>query len=141
MSSRAGLDELEKRETSCPCPIRTPYCPGRNIAINVNYFTRALNIMIKTPARGFLKTSACRLIHTLLPDLINDSPWRRTCNFDGLLFKRTETTEFSSYLFSPDYLFCVMFAQIVFKDCYQEGNDTVSVFLYPALNFASADTQ
>jgi len=24
-----------------------------------------------------------------------------------------------------------MFAQIVFKDCYQEGNDTVSVFFIP----------
>jgi len=33
---------------------------------------------------------------------------------------------------SPDYLFCVMFAQTVFKDCYQEGNDTVSVFFIPS---------
>jgi hypothetical protein len=114
VSCTTGLDELEKRETSCPCPIRTRDCPGRNLAININYFSRALNVLIKTPARDFLKTSACCLTPSLLSDLITDSPRRRTCNFDRLLFKRTQTTVFSPYLFHR-----TIFLRHVCADCIQ----------------------
>lgn len=141
MSSRVGLDELEKRETSCPCPIRTPSCPGRNTAITVNYFTCALNILIKTPARDFLKTSACCLIPTLLPDLIIDSPRRRICNFDGLLFKRTETTVFSSYLFHRTIFSASCLRRLYSRTATKKATTQYRCFLYPALNFASADTQ
>lgn len=140
MSPTAGPVELENSETSSPCPIRALHCPGRNLAAKVNYFTRALNAFIKTLVTDFLTSASYSSILSLLLGLIIDSPWRRPCNCDALLLKRTKTTHFPLSL-SPDYLFCVMFAQIEFKDCYEEGNDTVSLFLYPTMNFGSADTQ
>jgi hypothetical protein len=97
---RASLDELEKRETSCPCPIGTPDCPGRNLATGVNYLTRALNVFIKTPVRDFLATRAGSLIPSLLSDLIIESPWRRPRNCDELLFTRIATTVFPLICFT-----------------------------------------
>jgi len=141
VSSTAGLDELEKRGTSCPCAIRTPDCPGRNPAINVNYFTRALNVLIKTPARVFLKTSARCLIPSLLSDLMTVSPRRRTCNFVGLLFKRTKTTVFSPYLFRRTIFSASCLRRLYSRTATKKAMTQYRCFLYPALNFASADTQ
>lgn len=140
MTSTAGLDVLEKRENSCPCPIRTPDCPGRNLAINVNYFTRALNVLIKTPARDFLKTSACCYC-SFVSDLIIDSSRRSTCNFEGILFKRTETTVFSPYLFHRTIFSASCLRRLYSRTATKKAMTQYRCFLYPALNFASADTQ
>jgi hypothetical protein len=109
--------------------------------INVNYFTPASNVLTKTPARDFLKTSACCLIPSLLSDLIIDSPRRHTCNFDGILFKRTETTVFPPYLFHRTIFSASCLRSLYSRTATKKAMTQYRCFLYPALNFASADTQ
>lgn len=140
-SSTAGLDELEKRETSCPRPIRTPDCPGRNLAINVNYFARALNVLIKAPARDFLKTSAC--CYCSFVSVRSDNWFTQPTH---LQFRRNSVQTYRnnsvfSLSVSPDYLSASCLRRLYSRTATKKAMTQYRCFLSPALNFASADTQ
>lgn len=127
VSSTAGLDELEKGEPLAPARW-TPDSRGRNLGINVN--SLVLKRTDQDPRKIFPEDK-CLLFNSFFT--VRSDNWFKQATH--LQFRRTSVQTYQNnsvfaLSVSPDYLFCVMFAQIVFKDCYEEGNDTVSVFFY-----------